>query len=208
MKPKNHVLLFLLIAIVGISTQSCVDLRDSDFNPDNEDSRLPEYTEKGYDIAGALLNGDAWRSERKPFSEIMQLDISKKDTFVFEMYGKLIDGEGQGDFVDFYIYQTELNIGTYTDLKSIEGKTIVLDGKDNYAELKYTPKNGDPIFYLDGTGTITFRTIWEKDNITFISSEENLFNSHPTYISGTFELNFTKFEVEKGRFDYEIYIKE
>jgi hypothetical protein len=208
MKPKNRILIFLLTAIISISIQSCVDLRDSDFYPDDEDSRLPRYSEKGYDIAGALLNDNAWRAERKPFSEIMLLDISKKDTAIFEMYGKLIDGEGQGDYVDFYIYQTGINIESFTDLKDLEGKTIVLDGNENYAVLEYTPKNENPNYYLNGIGTLIFKSVRETENVTYNSSGENMFNSHPTYISGTFELNFTNFKVEKGRFDFKLYVKE
>ena len=113
MKPKKRILFFLITALVGISIQSCIDLRDSDFFPDDEDSRLPKYSENGYDIAGALLNDDAWRAERKPFSEVMLLDISRNDAVIFELYGQMLDGIYSEDHVSFSIYQTGFNFESF-----------------------------------------------------------------------------------------------
>lgn len=197
-----------------MSILSCLDLRDSDFNPDNEDNRLPAYSEKGYDIAGALINNNAWRAERKPFSEVMLVDISKPDTMVFEMYGKLIGGVGQGDYIDFYIYQTRVDINSFADLKKLEGKMVSLNGENNYAELKYSPKNEIPFYNKNGTGNLIFKSIREIENVTYNNTtSESLFHLHPVYISGTFELSFkdsleNQIKINKGRFDFKAYFKQ
>ena len=200
--------------ILCASTLSCIDLRDSDFNPDSEDSRLPAYSEKGNDIAGALINNDAWRAERKPFSDVMLVDFSKTDTMVFEMYGKLIDGVGQGDYINFYIYQTRVGINSFADLKKLEGKMISLNGANNYAELKYSPKNEIPYYNKNGTGNLIFKSIREIENVTYNkTTSESLFHLHPVYLSGTFELSFkdsleNQIKINKGRFDFKAYFKQ
>lgn len=202
--------LFFLITML-VAFNSCVDLRDSDFYPDVDDSRLPRYSEKGYDIAGALINGDAWRSQRRPFTEIMLFDISRVDTVIFEMYGEMIDGNRKGDYVSVYIYQTTKEINSYIDLKQLEDKEIILDGVKNYAELKYHPRSEDPFAYKSGKGKLIFKSIRDVKNITYINSEE-LFHSHPVYFSGIFELSFENQHenlngLTKGRFDFKVDVK-
>ena len=214
MKRTSFILSLFMTLISCMSILSCIDLRDSDFKPDNEDSRLPAYSEKGYDIAGAIINNDAWRAKRKPFSEVMLVDISKTDTMVFEMYGEPIDGVGQGDYIDFYIYQTRVSINSFADLKKLEGKMISLSGDNNYAELKYSPKNEIPYYYKNGTGNLIFKSIREIENVTYNNTtSESLFHLHPVYISGTFELSFkdsleNQIKINKGRFDFKAYFKQ
>lgn len=214
MKRTSFILSLFMILILCVSILSCIDLRDSDFKPDNEDSRLPAYSEKGYDIAGAIINNDAWRSERKPFSEVMLVDISKTDTMVFEMYGELIDGVGQGDYIDFYIYQTRVIINSFADLKKLEGKMISLNGENNYAELKYSPKNKTAFYNKNGTGNLIFKSIREIENVTYNNTtSESLFHIYPVYISGTFELTFKdsfekQIKINKGRFDFKANFKQ
>jgi len=127
---------------------------------------------------------------------------------VFEMYGKLIDGVGQGDYIDFYIYQTRVDINSFADLKKLEGKMILLNGENDYAELKYSPMNEIPFYNKKGTGNLTFKSIREIENVTYNNTtNERLFHIHPVYISGTFELNFkdsleNQIKINKGRFDF------
>jgi len=189
-----------------------VDLRDSDFHPDKEDSRLPRYTEKGYDVAGALIDGDAWRVERHPFTEIMLFDISKVDTVVFEMYGKMIDGNGKDDYVSIYIYQTNIEMSTYSDLKQLECNEIILDGVKNYAEIKYFPIREERFTYKSGTGKLNFKSIRDIKNVNY-RDPQNRFHSHPVHFSGIFELSFENqagnlVEITKGRFDFKVDLKE
>lgn len=204
----------LVTTAMYMTIQSCMDLRNSDFYPDDEDSRLPAYSEKGYDIAGALINNDAWRAERRPFSELMLVDISKTDTMVFEMYGEMIDGIRKEDRVEFYIYQTGIDINSFTDLKKLEGKTISFDGENNYAGLKYTPMNKFPYYDMNGTGKLVFKSIREIKNRTYMNnSNVSLFHIHPVYLSGTFELSFkdslgNQIKIDKGRFDFKAYFKQ
>ena len=187
-----------LIALCLLALVSC----ESVFIPDPIDPRLPKYTESGINTAGAFVNQEVWKSAvkygfmtsyNKPYLTV----YSNKDSLVLSFDGQIVKGDNV--LADYYIsfYLKDLNIHTFSDLKTLENKKIQLDGVKNYSAFTKRDNSSSNIICKGtaGIGQIYFR------NVEVNASQNSVI------LSGTFGFTITNLncgttEVSYGRFDY------
>lgn len=206
MKPFHlyAIILFCISLLTGCDKEV--------FEPEETDPRLPRYTEKGNNIAGALVNGVAWKSEyqmrnfygtRGPLS--IQVFKEKGDSLVLFFNGIFNEKIYQGQtaniiFVFDNATQAGLLTGNSIDFTQWQGKRIPLDGTtyfayiDNYSDsLNCSPK---------GKGEIYFQRIQRKEYKNGNTTEVHFI------LSGTFEFTIendcVRSRVTQGRFDFRL----
>ncbi len=162
------------------------------FVNDPIDPRLPKYTENGYDVAGAFINDQIWRSvvEISLFTTINEpsfISTPGSDSLAVRFSGEI---KQDATPIDIAFYLNGINISTFNDLEKLNDKIITLDGSHNqggviYESLDYTNTKG-------GTGQIYFTKVEVTDSAS-------------ATVSGTFGFNINdSIEVTYGRFDYRV----
>ena len=199
----------VIVVLVCLLMVSC----DDDPGLDPNDSRLPAYSNKGYNIAAALINNVVWNAEnRAPWNMgyvyASTLDVFKTDSLIFAISGIKKNEKNKRLIIDISFHLSNLNIKTYSDLKALENKLFILDGQKNYAELN----DDDCYLYKNGVGNFLIKSVKEVTNVTSYGKDPKEFHIHPIIISGTFELKFKNpketLSVDKGRFDFVANIAE
>ncbi len=164
------------------------------FVPDPTDPRLPKYTEEGNNVAGAIVNGEIWKSVvtvgfmyvgDDPYINICQ----QRDSITIHFKGNT---NGKNASIEFHL--KGLNISDFEDLVSLQGKKIQLDGVKNTG------------YYYNGYHKINY----EKKGIgqLYIKNVKIEGRDSPIVtLSGTFGFTVTnadgkKIKVSYGRFDY------
>lgn len=194
---------------------ACLSILSCDDKPglDPDDSRLPAYSNKGYNIAAALINNVVWNAKNnsiwnKGYNYASTLDVFKTDSLIFKIGGISLDEKREITIIDISFHLSNLNIKTYSDLKALENKLFILDGQNNYAELN----NDNCYLYKKGVGSFLIKSVKEVTNVTSSGKDPEEFYIHPIILSGTFELKFKNQEetlsVDKGRFDFVANIAE
>ena len=181
----NKIFLFLFMIMMS----SCEGI----FILDPIDPRLPKYTEKGNDVAGALVNDKVWKS----IVEYGFLTSSDKPHIIASQSNDSLvirfEGDVLGSVTTMEFHLTGLHIKAFADLILLKDKKVQLDGtrnagfmRDN-SDISYSTKGG--------AGQIYFRHV-EVNNVSGVA-----------ILSGTFGFSFVDNfsainEVAYGRFDY------
>ena len=168
---------------------------ESIFVPDPIDPRLPKYTENGNNVAGAFINQEVWRSQKKygleagmlaPEEIVHQMINIKIDSIKNSMILHF-DGLISNDSTTLEFHLVGLNIYSFNDLVLLKDKKIQLDGTSNMGvyirhrgaakDIKYFKDKGIGQLYLKNvkvaqsnysatiSGTFGF-TIYDSTNIT------------------------------------------
>jgi hypothetical protein len=173
------------------------------FVVDPIDPRLPMYTEDGNDVAGALINNQKWKSVQSGFgypknSRNADLTIYGSDSAVFTLAGHISKPGAEGNIpgVTVYFSFQEDKINTFSDLLSLQGQTITLDGQLNFGGISIY---WEDCLYNMGVGQLYFKSVkpvTNRDDAMIISGTFGFISDTP---------NCGKQEVFHGRFDYVLY---
>lgn len=165
--------------------------------PDPVDPRLPIYSEKGYDAAGAFIDGHIWKSVfvsgwmiYRDNPQIISYDNS--DSLIISL-------EGSSTRFNYIVFNlSQVKVTQFDDLLKLDNRLIRLDGSENYATCyKYRDYGSTEDEEGKGIGQIYFRHVAVMDSVHII-------------VSGTFGFSFIDSEgktikVTSGRFDYDLY---
>lgn len=197
----------IIVVLTVVLLASC----DSIFVPDPIDPRLPKYTEKGNNVAGAYIDGMIWESEEEvvsiPFLHLYTVDKpyldvwKEKDSIRMQFNGSLAEEEAR---VEFYL--TGLGISEFNDLPKLEGQKIQLDGVVNAGYFYKKGANAGVqkgATVVKGVGQLYFRNVSPIVTMTDSDREE----TRTVIISGTFGFTVKgpdgkEIKVASGRFDY------
>ncbi len=192
--------------------------RKSSFVPDQTNGLLPEYSESGRNIAGALINDTAWRCEMHPCFAcvIWRFYINSSisgDSTMFRFQGayssnsiQYVDTANNKIGADFSFVIKGLKIENQDSLLKLNNKTFQLDSINNYAVIsKFFPNN----YGRKGKGSFTITRV-QKGNREYGDGSPNNPAIYRFVISGRF--NFQTYDdrlynVKDGRFDMEVYWK-
>jgi hypothetical protein len=158
------------------------------------DPRLPKYTEKGNNVAGAFVNDKVWESIVSysfllpEFDKPRIIGYEANDSMVIRFEGDVLS---LPTTIEFHL--TGLNIHKFDDLILLKDKKIQLDGLKNAAFISDKYDSDYPA--TRGTGQIYFRHV-TVDDVT-----------GKAILSGTFGFSIKNTlsgitEVTYGRFDY------
>src|SRR5947208_12225322 len=116
------------------------------FVPDPNNNLLPEYSESGRNIAGALINDTAWRCVMHScfgcdFWRFFITSSLSGDSTVFTFHGyytpnsiQFIDTSFMRPF-DIYFVVKGLKIESQDSLFKLNKKTLILDGVNSYSSI-------------------------------------------------------------------------
>jgi hypothetical protein len=209
MKYFIYAILFCIL-LIGCSKSSV-------FVADKDNDLLPEYSESGRNIAGALLNDTAWRSN---------VDVSSlSGTY---MNGFWIISNLPGDsttiifngkysynsipFIDtlppipltFFIVIKGLKIENQDSLMKLNDRTFNLDGINNYVTLAYSNTSFSFQKAGNSSGSITFNKVQKDKSITFGSGTPDNPTIYRFILSGHFDFTINglnNYNIKEGRFD-------
>lgn len=195
-----------IIALFFLTLVSC----ESVFIPDPIDPRLPKYTERGVNTAGAFVNQYVWKSVAEygydlgyffgspnkdfPFMKVFNI----KDSIVLQFDGQIMKGQKVLTNSSITFHLRDLNIHSFSDLITLKNRKIQLDGVRNFGAFTrsdfYDPNYYPPCSATAGIGQIYFRNVIMNDSL------------NRAIISGTFGFTITNSncgttEVSYGRFD-------
>lgn len=188
----------LRISLLGIFAFSILLMAcDASWIPDPIDPRLPMYTENGINTAGAIVNGELWRSrvDQQIFGSINATPYvdftTNKDSLVIIFLG---DSKNLPVREITFTIKNE-NIQNAADFLKLRGRVIPLDGLQNTVSV-FDYYNDD--CNSSGIGQIYFR------NVKFGGE-----NGTSILFSGTFSFIqddpvCANYDVSYGRFDYRI----
>jgi hypothetical protein len=209
MKQFKYLILACIILV------SCS--KPSTFVADNSNSQLPEYSESGRNMAGALFNDTTWRSNvyvsslsgtyTKGFWIISSLS-GDSTTIIFN--GK--HSYNSVNFIDslpsvpvnFFFVIKGLKIENQDSLSKLNGKTFVLDGDNQYSTLTYSYDNFNFRKEGESFGKIVFNKV---QKVTWFTIGDGSLNNpiiNPFIISGHFSFSISgtsNYNISDGRFD-------
>ena len=191
--------------------------KSSTFVADSNNSLLPEYSESGRNIAGALFNDTPW------ISDVYISGLSGTYTHGFWIFSSLsgdsttIIFNGKYTYnsikyvdtlpsipVNFFIVIKGLKIENQDSLFKLNNATFNFDNVSNYVTLTYSYNTFS--FQKDGIclGNITINKVQKNTSLTIGDGSPNNPIINPFIVSGHF--NFTinginNCEVKDGRFD-------
>lgn len=170
------------------------------FVPDQLDPRLPEYSESGRNIGGAIINDTAWRT--KPINYIKPLGIYSSisgDSTVFSFNGSYIEGTRQRISLSLFVVIKGLKIEKEDSLMKLKNKTFLLDGINSYSAMGFFD-----IDSLIGNGKLVINTVKKISNVVYGDGSPSNPRRYPYNISGTFEFTIKgskEYKIQNGRFD-------
>lgn len=191
--------------------------RKSTFVADPNDTLVPQYSESGRNIAGALMNDTAWRCEMHPcFTCIVwRFYINSSltgDSTLFKFEGAYTsnsiiynDTSSKNVGADFSFVVKGLKLETQESLLKLNNKTFQLDGINNYSSIFLFSQYPN---YNKGIGTLTINKV-QKGNWEFGDGSINNPKIYKFIVSGHFNFNTTAdrlYIVKDGRFDMEVYL--
>ncbi len=203
-----------LLLLFGISTlwASCAK---SVFVPDQNNSLLPEYSESGRNIAGALINDTAWRCELHscfsciPWRFYINSNLSG-DSTLFTFNGactansiNFIDTSSYNIPVNLFIVVKGFTIENQGSLFKLNNKTFSLDGSNNYSGFS---QYYDPITDK-GSGSFTVTKVQQVKNFSYGDGTPNNPIIYTYIVSGRFNFEIPgshPHTISDGRFDMEV----
>jgi hypothetical protein len=193
MSGKNIIGYFILLVLI----ESCGAV----WVPDPIDPRLPKYTEKGYNTAGAIINGELWKSKAElgfsgSFDEPSVLFFPNRDSLIINFLGEMDSSNYSRVAFSFLLRNTQVN--EWSDLIKLNGKKFTIDGVVNKA---WVISNGS--YYLPNCATSAFGQLY----LRYVALDTSNANQTDLIMSGTFSLTQNdnvcgQYQVTYGRFDY------
>jgi hypothetical protein len=187
------------------------------FVPDPTNNLLPEYSESGRNIAGALVNDSAWRCVMHScigciFWKFFISSSLSGDSTVFSFHGyytpnsiQFIDSAYNLPF-DIYFVVKGLKIENQDSLFKLNNKTFQLDGNNSYSSI--SKEYGVSPTLDKGPGTFTINRVQEDKHVVFAGTG-NAPNAYRFIVSGHFNCQVTAdrpYAINDGRFDMEVYL--
>ncbi len=202
--------ILLCILLIGCSKSSI-------FVSDKDNNLLPEYSESGRNIAGALLNDTAWRSDvyisslsgtyLSGFWIISNLP-GDSTTIIFNgkhSYNSVLFIDTLSSIpVNFFIVIKGLKIESQDSLLKLNGRTFNLDGINNYVTLTYSYDNFRFQKAGNSSGSITFNKVQKDESITFGNGTPDNPRIYRFILSGHFDFTINRlnnYNIKEGRFD-------
>lgn len=189
--------------------------------PDGQDSLLPEYSEEGRNVAGALVNDTAWRAQMlfctgcgntAPFDIITS---TSGDSTVFLFAGEYtpnsvnyVDTSADNLSMDFRFMVKGLKMEKQEDLLKLNNQTFLLNGVDSYVSLagaNHIPRG-------KGTGTFIVKNV-SLDN-SFVAGDGSPGNPirYRYIVSGYFNFTVTVnnkvYSIQEGRYDMAVMLED
>ncbi|MEK6478672.1 hypothetical protein WJR50_14095 [Catalinimonas sp. 4WD22] len=196
---KHTCLLSILLLLSG-----CGEV----YIPDPVELRIPKYTEDGNQVAGAIINGESWKTEYDCGFLAgcdFPLQISSfpnADSLVLIFYGRLQEGLNKGKSVDLKFVFKNQTIEDFWDLLQLKDSLFIVDSANVLAGI------GDlNPFFNDSTA----QTYCNRGQMFFRKAEHiagDQDNAPSIILAGTFGLecdqNGEIATVYKGRFDFSL----
>lgn len=212
-KAKTILLNMLLVLIVT----GCGEEKQN-YVPSDENDALPAKTSNGNNLAGALVNGNAWRSNMEDggfnhrFRDLMEIQTRIIDTVRFleiTFYGEINEGFHERKQLDFIFRLPDSTINTKREIKPWEGDTLRFERDtssyvwgDAHTSVQ-TPH--EDLFKLRDNSCVGGEGWIHFDKIETINSDKD---TPDLLVVGTFELTMNndcaKMRVRKGRFDFDM----
>ena len=211
MKALKHLIQHLILSVLLLS--GCTK---STFVNDLTNNLLPEYSEAGRNVAGALINDTAWRCEMHtcfacvPWRFYMNSNLTGDSiSFIFNgLYTSnsvnFIDTSAYNVPINLYVVIRGLKIENQDSLLKLNNKTFLLDSTNSYSSLSrfyQSPNN-------KGFGSFIVNKV-QKGNWDFGDGSPNNPKIYSLILSGHF--NFTihadrDYIIKDGRFDMQVYL--
>lgn len=184
---RNIAYIFLaVVALCSCSRES--DLKKSIFIPDPDDSRLPAYTEWGYNTFGAYLDREVfiYNDNLIPFVTLANNSITE-----FQFNGEIYENFfTNNDKVSLIIKTSTIHPTKAEDLVALNGKTFQLS-TPNFEV--YLERNGARSKLSVQQGSLTFQRVQK----VFVDRKYT-----EMILSGYFEISATgATSITEGRFD-------
>lgn len=168
--------------------------------PDPVELRIPKYSEDGNQVAGAIINGESWKTELgcgflKGCNFPLQISsFPIADSLIIILYGDLQEGLNKGKPISINFVLKNQSIEDFWDLLQLKDGLFIVNGTDVLA----TTGNFD-ISHDCMRGQILFR---EVKHIASNGDEPRII------LAGTFGLecdqNGELITIYKGRFDFSL----
>jgi len=179
-------ILLAAVALCSCSRES--DLKKSIFIPDPDDSRLPAYTEWGYNTFGAYLDREVfiYNDNLIPFVAIAKNSVTELQ-FNGEIYENFFSNDEK---VSLIIKTSSIHLTKAEDLVVLNGKTYQLSSPNFEA---YLERNGARSKLSVQQGSLTFQRVQK----VFVDKKYT-----EMILSGYFEITATGTpSITEGRFD-------
>lgn len=163
--------------------------------PDPIDPRLPKYTEKGYQSAGAFINGSLWKSEvkggfLKSYSHTPEIEcFPEQDSLVITFSGDEIASGRSNVKIRFQLHVSQ-EISEAKDMVKINGTKFTIDGTVNKATISKYP---DYICTASGEGQLYLKYIGKANGRSIMAGTFGFTLNDPS--CGSLSVTY-------GRFDY------
>jgi hypothetical protein len=190
--------------------------KSSTFVADNGNNQLPEYSESGRNIAGALFNDTTWRSNvyisglsGTYVSGFWIISSLSGDSTTIIFNGK--HSYNSINFVDilpsipvnFFVVIKGLKIENQDSLFKLNDKTFNLDGNNNYVALTYS-YDFSFVKNRESFGSIIFNKVQKNSSFTIGDGSPNNPIINPFIVSGHFNFSIngtSNYDIKDGRFD-------
>ena len=204
---------FIRLLVLTIIISSCYK---NVFVPDTNNNLIPEYSEVGRNVAGALINDTAWRCQLDIcFACVIWnfyiLSSITGDSTTFRFQGAytsnskyFINASNYNVQTDFNVVVKGLKIENQDSLLKLNNKTFILDSTNNYVSIAkyYQPPNNK------GFGSFTITKV-QKGDWQFGDGSPNNPKIYLFIVSGRFNFKVQsdrEYLVKDGRFDMQVYL--
>ncbi len=199
---KNKLFIITFIALI-------IGCKETIIVPDSNNSLLPEYSEQGRDVSGALINDTAWMCIGTPgFASIYwQWYINSfinGDSTIFKFQGqttrdskKFVENSNSNKFIDLFAVVKGLKIESNDSLSKLINKTYSLDGINSYSGISSHWSNN----IEKGNGSLTINRVQKIEGPAEV---ENGPKTYSYILSGRFNFKINEsniYEIKDGRFD-------
>ena len=190
---------FLIIITSIFVMVSCKGEKEEKFIPSEENEGLPAKTASGNNVAGALVNETAWRSNMRGGHELRNLmtfhnrDTDSINYLQIRLHGEMNGGFHEGADVDFIYMLADTQLVNINNVTAWRGDTLQTSDPRSFTGMRSHSNYVFPQECDGGNGWIHFDKIKEQ-------SDENYL------MAGTFGLTIRDscayMRVRKGRFDF------
>ena len=201
--------LIITLSILGFLITKSIGCKKR-FIPDPVDPRLPKYTEDGNQVAGALINETAWKTDWGLKGEwggnrsFYFTNYPAGDSITLTIDGLYIEGPDKNAEISFVFVIKNMELKNTDDLPSLKGQTFKLDGINEYAVMNDINRTAPRVvnYFYSGNGELKIQNVKSVKNITLTRNNGEKY--HPQIVAGTFYIDFNQnnIKVESGRFDF------
>lgn len=175
--------------------------------PDPVELRIPKYSEDGNQVAGAIINGESWKTEfdcgflAGCYYPLQISSFPNADSLLITLYGDLQEGLNKGKPISIKFVLKNQSVEDFWDLLQLKDGLFIVNGTDVLAGTY----NQNAFFYDSTTqsscnrGQILFRKV---KHIPSNGDDPRII------LAGTFGLecdqNGELITIYKGRFDFSL----